>query len=100
MNDTFSIKGKVAIVTGGGGVLGGSIAKHLVGTGCKVVVLDIREENVNSRVEELKQMGGEAVGFVSNVLDVEEMKEIDAVTISTPDHVHGPAAKFCMGSAG
>jgi len=27
---------------------------------------------------------------------LEEMKEIDAVTISTPDHVHGPAAKFCM----
>jgi hypothetical protein len=27
---------------------------------------------------------------------LEEMKDIDAVTISTPDHVHGPAAKFCM----
>ena len=66
---------KVAIVTGGGGVLGGSIAKHLISAGCKVVVLDIRAENVNDRVAELKQMGGEAIGFVSNVLDVEEMKE-------------------------
>ncbi|TNF39952.1 MAG: Gfo/Idh/MocA family oxidoreductase, partial [Cytophagales bacterium] len=27
---------------------------------------------------------------------LEEQKDIDAVTISTPDHVHGPAAKFCM----
>src|SRR5690606_30331517 len=27
---------------------------------------------------------------------LEEMKEIDAVTISTPDHVHGPAASFAM----
>ncbi|WP_026714301.1 SDR family oxidoreductase [Flavobacterium daejeonense] len=78
MNDTFSIEGKVAIVTGGGGVLGGSIAKHLISTGCKVVVLDIREENVNDCVEELKQLGGEAIGFVSNVLDVEEMKETRA----------------------
>ncbi|KDN55450.1 SDR family oxidoreductase [Flavobacterium seoulense] len=75
MNEVFSIEGKVAIVTGGGGVLGGSIAKHLISAGCKVVVLDIRAENVNNRVEELKQMGGEAIGFVSNVLDVEEMKE-------------------------
>ena len=58
MNNTFSIKGQVAIVTGGGGVLGGSIAKHLITAGCKVVVLDIRAENVNDRVEELKQMGG------------------------------------------
>lgn len=24
------------------------------------------------------------------------MKDIDAVTISTPDHVHGPAAKYAM----
>ena len=27
---------------------------------------------------------------------LEEVKEIDAVTISTPDHVHGPAAVFSM----
>lgn len=74
MNSIFDISGKVAIVTGGGGVLGGNISRHLVSVGCKVVVLDIREENVNNRVAELKDMGGEAVGFVSNVLDVEEMK--------------------------
>jgi NAD(P)-dependent dehydrogenase (short-subunit alcohol dehydrogenase family) len=71
----FDISKKVAVVTGGGGVLGGSIAKSLISAGCKVVVLDIREENVNDRVGELTKMGGEAIGFVSNVLDVEEMKE-------------------------
>jgi predicted dehydrogenase len=27
---------------------------------------------------------------------LEKEKDIDAVTISTPDHVHAPAAKFCM----
>lgn len=27
---------------------------------------------------------------------LDEMPEIDAVTISTPDHVHGPAAKYAM----
>ena len=27
---------------------------------------------------------------------LEDEKDIDAVTISTPDHVHGPAAKFAM----
>lgn len=74
MADSFSVEGKVAIVTGGGGILGGSISKSLIERGAKVVVLDIREENVNKKVEELKTMGGEAIGFVSNVLDVEEMK--------------------------
>lgn len=27
---------------------------------------------------------------------MDKEKDIDAVTISTPDHVHGPAAKYCM----
>lgn len=74
MSDMYSIKGKTVIVTGGGGILGGSIAKSFVEAGARVVVLDIREKNVNERVAELVKMGGEAIGFVSNVLDVEEMK--------------------------
>ena len=74
MNEIYDISDKTAIVTGGGGVLGGNISRHLAQAGCKVVVLDIREENVKNRVAELKSQGGEAVGFVSNVLDIEEMK--------------------------
>lgn len=71
----FSLKDKVAIVTGGGGVLGGSIARSLIEAGVKVAVLDIREENVNNRVEELKQVGGEAIGFVSSVVEMNELKQ-------------------------
>lgn len=71
----FDIKGKVAVVTGGGGVLGGSIARSLVEAGVKVAVLDIREEQVNNRVKELEELGGEAVGFVSSVLNMEELEQ-------------------------
>ena len=76
MNEQFSIEGKVAVITGAGGVLGGSIAKGFIQQGAKVVVLDIREEQLNARVEELRAMGGEAMGFVANVLDVEGLKKI------------------------
>ena len=71
----FEIKGKVAVVTGGGGVLGGSIARSLINAGVKVAVLDIREENVNNRVKELDELGGEAIGFVSSVLSMDELKQ-------------------------
>jgi NAD(P)-dependent dehydrogenase (short-subunit alcohol dehydrogenase family) len=71
----FKIKDKVAIVTGGGGVLGGSIANSLIEAGAKVIILDIREENVNNRVNELKQKGGDAIGFVSSVLDMDDLKQ-------------------------
>jgi len=66
----FDISGKVAVVTGGGGVLGGSISRHLIEAGVKVAILDIREENVNNRVKELMELGGDAIGVVSNVLDI------------------------------
>ncbi|WP_461634256.1 SDR family oxidoreductase [Labilibaculum euxinus] len=71
----FEIKGKVAVVTGGGGVLGGSIARSLINAGVKVAVLDIREENVNNRVKELEELGGGAIGFVSSVLSMDELKQ-------------------------
>ncbi|GAF04044.1 SDR family oxidoreductase [Saccharicrinis fermentans] len=70
----FKIEDKVAVVTGGGGVLGGSIANSLIEAGVKVAILDIREENVNKRVAELTQKGGAAIGFVSSVLDIDDLK--------------------------
>lgn len=72
----FDLKNKIAIVTGGGGVLGGSIATSLVKAGVRVAILDIRKEQVDARVNELKALGGEALGFVCSVLVVEELKEV------------------------
>ncbi|MDD3321410.1 MAG: SDR family oxidoreductase [Paludibacter sp.] len=76
MNEQFSIKGKVAIITGAGGVLGGSIAASFVKTGAKVVAIDIRQENLNTRVKELNDLGGEAIGIVGNVLDIASLENV------------------------
>lgn len=73
----FSLAGKVAVVTGGGGVLGSNISKSLVLAGVKVAVLDIRREQLDSRIEELKQLGGEAAGFIANVLDKENLEQVN-----------------------
>jgi len=72
----FSLIGKVAVVTGGGGVLGGSIARSLIQAGVKVAIVDIREENVKAAVDHLIELGGEALGFVSSVLSIEELKQV------------------------
>ena len=47
MNEQFSIAGKVAVITGAGGVLGGSIAKCFMQQGAKVVAVDIRQEQLD-----------------------------------------------------
>jgi NAD(P)-dependent dehydrogenase (short-subunit alcohol dehydrogenase family) len=76
MNESFSIKDKVAIITGAGGVLGGSIAKSFLEAGAKVVAIDIHEENLNKRVEELTAYGSEVIGVVGNVLDIESLENV------------------------
>ncbi|MCL1868529.1 MAG: SDR family oxidoreductase [Paludibacter sp.] len=78
MNELFSIKGKVAVITGAGGVLGGSIAKHFVAQGAKVVILDIRQEQLEARIAELQQMGGEVIGMIGNVLDIAMLENVAA----------------------
>ncbi len=76
MNDAFSIKGKVAIITGAGGVLGGSIAKSFLQAGAKVVAIDIHEENLTKRVAELSVFGSDVIGVVGNVLDIESLENV------------------------
>ncbi|MDR3267749.1 MAG: SDR family oxidoreductase [Tannerella sp.] len=69
----IDLSDKVAVVTGGGGVLGGSIAKSLVENGVKVAILDIVPEALEKRVNELKPLG-RVTGICCNVLDMPELE--------------------------
>jgi len=73
--DIFDLKGKIAIVTGGAGVLGSSISRSLVAAGVKVVILDIRKELVDQRVEELRAAGGDCLGITGSVLDINDLEK-------------------------
>ena len=81
MNEMFSIAGKVAVITGAGGVLGGSLARSFVKAGVKVVAVDIRQEQLDKQVEELRAEGGEVIGVLGNVLDVDNLKEVAAKVV-------------------
>lgn len=74
-SNLFDISGQVAIVTGGGGVLGSSISKSLLQAGVKVIILDIREEVLASRIDEMKSLG-DVEGLVCNVLDEDSLKSV------------------------
>lgn len=78
MNEQFSIKDKVAIITGAGGVLGGNIARSFIQAGAKVVAIDIRQENLDAHVEEFRKLGGEAFGIIGNVLDIESLENVSS----------------------
>ncbi|GBU08837.1 gluconate 5-dehydrogenase [Bacteroidales bacterium] len=78
----INLKGKVAVVTGGGGVLGSSIAKSLVENGVRVVILDIRQEQIDSKLAQLSPLG-EVIGLVCNVLDKESLENACQQVLST-----------------
>ena len=68
MKNLFDLTGRVAIITGGYGILGRNIAKYLCEQGAKVVVLGRSEEQGKALEAELKQVG-EAMFLSCNVLD-------------------------------
>ena len=54
----FSLDGRVAVVTGGSGVLGGGIARGLAGAGAKVAVLGRREDRAAAVAQDIEAAGG------------------------------------------
>lgn len=87
MNEQFSVEGKVAVITGAAGALGGSLARHFASQGADVVALVHRPEQVGPVVEELKSLGGSPCGYACNVMDVEAVRKIADEVVSNRGRV-------------
>jgi len=80
LQSLFSLQGKVAIVTGGTGVLGGAMAHGLAAAGAKVVVLGRRGGKADEVVAAIQANGGEAMPAAADVLDRAQLESArDAV---------------------
>lgn len=69
------LTGKVAVVTGGGGVLGSYFAKALAECGASVAILDLNQEPADKVANEINAAGGKAIGVAANVLDKEALEK-------------------------
>jgi NAD(P)-dependent dehydrogenase (short-subunit alcohol dehydrogenase family) len=65
----FLLAGRVAVVTGGYGVLGGHLAAGLAAANARVAVLGRRRDAAHAKAEEIRRGGGEAIALVADVLD-------------------------------
>ena len=65
---------KVAVVTGGGGVLCSEFAKALGASGAKVAVCDLRLDAAQRVADEIVADGGIAIGVEANVLDKQSLE--------------------------
>ena len=74
-----NLKGRVAVVTGGGGVLCGDFAKTLAKQGVKVAVLDLNEAAAQKVADEIVKDGGVAIAVGCNVLEKESLENARAI---------------------
>ena len=87
MNEMFSVEGKVAVITGAAGALGGSLARHFASQGADVIALVHRPEQVEPVVEQLRALGGNPCGYACNVMETAAVKAIADEVVATRGRV-------------
>ena len=71
------LKGQVCVITGGGGVLGNSMARGLAAVGVVTVILDIDEGAALKVAEEIsKEYGVSSFGYKADVLDKSSLEKV------------------------
>lgn len=71
----FNIKNKVAVITGGTGVLGSSIAGHLAASGAKIVIIGRNQETIDNSISTLTKNGYDALGITADILNKKSLEE-------------------------
>jgi NAD(P)-dependent dehydrogenase (short-subunit alcohol dehydrogenase family) len=79
----FSLDGRVAIITGGAGLLGVRHAEAIVAAGGIPVIADLRREDAEARAQEIaRASGGKALGLGCDVTKAESIEALLEVTLA------------------
>ena len=78
----FGLSDQVALVTGGGGVLGRHVSKALATAGAGVAVVDLNSERAYSVASDIAMDGGHATPFA---IDVQERSALERALIHITD---------------
>jgi NAD(P)-dependent dehydrogenase (short-subunit alcohol dehydrogenase family) len=72
----FSLKGKVAVITGGGRGIGQAIAFAFAKTGAKVIITSRKAQDLAATANEIKAFGGEAFPLPAHLGKADEIKRM------------------------
>jgi len=90
------LSGKVAVVTGGGGVLCSAMAKALAECNAAVAVVDLKMEAAQRVADAITAAGGKALAVACNVLEKESLDAANAEI----EHAFGPVTILINGAGG
>lgn len=81
MSKSLMLESGVALITGGGGEIGGAIARRFASEGAKIVVSDIRREACDAVAAEIIAKGGEALSIEADSSRPEQAQHVVEETI-------------------
>jgi NAD(P)-dependent dehydrogenase (short-subunit alcohol dehydrogenase family) len=74
----FDLTDRVAVVTGGYGVIGGTLASGLAAAGARVAVLGRRRDEASAKAAEICREGGQSIALTADVLAEDQLREARA----------------------
>lgn len=92
----IDLNNKVAVVTGGTGVLCGAMVDALAQCGAKVAILALGKEACEAKAKEIIENGGCAIGIETNVLDKDSLKRAHEIILKE----FGPCDILINGAGG
>jgi NAD(P)-dependent dehydrogenase (short-subunit alcohol dehydrogenase family) len=88
-NDLFTLKGKVIVVTGGTGILGGSFVKGIADAGGIAIILGRNAEVGKQRADEIDANGGRAFSVVADVMEESDLMKARDVILAKYGTIDG-----------
>lgn len=86
-NISFDISGQVAVITGAGGIICGTMAREMAKKGVKVALLDLFVESAQKIADEINTAGGDAIAVKANVLDRDSLETARDEVIAHFGHI-------------
>lgn len=84
----LNIKGKYALVTGGGRGIGRAIALALAEEGCHVAICALEQEEIEKTLEQIKERGVMGIGLVADVTNPANVEKVIKTVVDDWETIH------------